>query len=191
MRIKTYSAPSMEKAINKLRLEMGPEAIILSTQNAQNGDVQITAAVEQPESPAPATPDGWAVDWDKDWKAEAKNSLTAELGTNDSKAASPKKRSETNGASRPAVRVSPKMELLVQSMAYHGIPTLLAEKLCRTALAAKTKDTTIALAAALDSHFNYSSRISGRKTPLMLVGPPGVGKTVTLAKIAFSLVTFS
>lgn len=174
----------MEKAISKLRLEMGPEAIILSTQNIKNGGVQITAAVEQADIPAPPNSNGWAVDWDNDWKVEAKNSLNAELKATATKPDTKKEKSAGSQSQQPAIRVSAKMELLVQSMAYHGIPTPLAERLCRMALAVKTEDTVIALAAALDSHYNYSSRISARKTPLMLVGPPGVGKTATIAKFA-------
>ncbi|WP_373085545.1 hypothetical protein [Sneathiella sp.] len=186
MRIKTYTAATMEKAMSRVRLEMGDEAIILSTQNMTTGEVQLTAAVEQNDTPpAPPIADNWAMDWDKDWKTDpqspppprraGKTALNREIAT---------LRDNGNEASAPTLGVTPKMELLVQSMAYHGLPTLLAEKLCRMALAVKSGDTTIALAAALDSHYKYSSRIQARKTPLMLVGPPGVGKTVTIAKFA-------
>ena len=61
----------MEKAINQLRMEMGPEAIILSSQNLKTGEVQLTAAVEQLEAPVPSNANSWASEWDKDWKVEA------------------------------------------------------------------------------------------------------------------------
>lgn len=184
MRIKTYTAPTMEKAINQLRMEMGPEAIILSSQNLKTGEVQLTAAVEQLEAPVPSNANSWASEWDKDWKVEATPTVPQKPGI--------EVKEETAAASPPTeispaahnTKITPKMELLVQSMAFHGIPTQLAEKLCRMALSVKTDNTTMALAAALDTHFNYSSRISGRKAPLMLVGPPGVGKTATIAKFA-------
>src|SRR5690606_40648443 len=70
MRIKTYTAPSMEKAISLLRREMGPEAIILSSQTLENGDIQLTAAVEQLDAPLAHKTDSWAADWDRDWRAE-------------------------------------------------------------------------------------------------------------------------
>tara|TARA_R100000005_G_scaffold95806_1_gene78890 strand:+ start:20268 stop:21380 length:1113 start_codon:yes stop_codon:yes gene_type:complete len=184
MRIKTYTAPSMEKAISLLRLEMGPEAIILSSQTMDNGEIQLTAAVEQMEKPAAHKADSWAADWDRDWKAETGSPAPETINGHGQKPTSKQDaRAQSSDASQP-IRVTPKMETLVQSMAYHGIPTRLAEMLCRTALAVKTEDTEMALAAAFDSHFAYSSRLSGRKAPMMLVGPPGVGKTATIAKFA-------
>jgi flagellar biosynthesis protein FlhF len=71
-------------------------------------------------------------------------------------------------------------------MAYHGIPTLLAERLCRSALAAQTDNTEMALAASLDHHFKFTPQFSRKNTPVMLVGPPGVGKTMAIAKMAAS-----
>jgi flagellar biosynthesis protein FlhF len=179
MRIKTYTATTMEKAMNQVRLEMGAEAIILSTQETDKGSVQLTAAVEQPEMPlAQASQPDWAASWDDDWKAEAKQ---VQKNPTSSLMAKKPVRKAKNALPRSA-----KMEVLVQSMAYHGIPTLLAERLCRTALAVETDDITIALAASLDNHFRYSARLNASKFPLMLVGPPGVGKTLTVAKIAAS-----
>jgi flagellar biosynthesis protein FlhF len=177
MRIKTYTATTMEKAMNQVRLEMGAEAIILSTQETDAGSVQLTAAVEQPEMPlSQANPTDWAANWDDDWKAEARqvqnkpaNSLMAK------KPAATAKKAMPNSA---------KMDILIQSMAYHGIPTSLAERICRTALAVETEDVTIAVAASLDNHFRYSTRMNAGKFPLMLVGPPGVGKTLAIAKFA-------
>ncbi|MAZ02610.1 MAG: hypothetical protein CMN56_05680 [Sneathiella sp.] len=185
MRIKTYTAPTMEKAINQLRLEMGPEAIILSSQNLKTGEVQLTAAVEQLEAPVPSNANSWASEWDKDWKVEAQTPVAEEQKVAAKEETSPVP--QPAGSSRnveSASKITPKMELLVQSMAFHGVPTQLAERLCRMALSVKTENTAMALAAALDTHFNYSSRIAGRKVPLMLVGPPGVGKTATIAKFA-------
>ncbi|MZR30194.1 hypothetical protein [Sneathiella litorea] len=184
MRIKTYTAPTMEKAINKLRLEMGPEAIILSSQNTDTGDVQLTAAIEQVDTPAPLNGNGWAEEWDSDWKTEAADPLHQKPNGQANIKASTKPSASATRKKPNTVQVTPKMESLVQSMAYHGIPTKLAEKLCRTALSINTEDTGMALAAALDSHFKYSSKVIGRKTPIMLVGPPGVGKTITIAKFA-------
>src|SRR5690606_1742248 len=170
MRIKTYTAPSMEKAISLLRREMGPEAIILSSQTLENGDIQLTAAIEQQDTPPAHKTDSWADDWDQDWRAEAEG--TTPLPTSRAGDQSPPAAGDT-APGRP-LHITPKMEVLVQAMAYHGLPTRLAEKLCRTALAASTDDPEMALAAAFDSHFSYSARVAGRKAPMMLVGPPGV-----------------
>ncbi|WP_169542897.1 flagellar biosynthesis protein FlhF [Sneathiella aquimaris] len=210
MRIKSFTGPTVTDAMNKVRLSLGDEAIILATQDLPTGEIQVTAAIEQPD-PTPQKiklEDNWASGWDSDWKLEADQQK-------------PKKAAATKVASRPidptpepkpfvtakqtktvqksrdvapkaapekpkAEAVTPDMEMLVRAMAYHGIPTLLAERICRTALSVETDDLALALAASLDRHFKYSPRFSARKAPLMLIGPPGVGKTMTIAKMAAS-----
>lgn len=83
------------------------------------------------------------------------------------------------------------LDRLSESLTRHGIPAALAERLMAgaTKAQARTADPVISLAAALDTVFAFAplgapqpARRGGR--PLMLVGPPGVGKTVTVAKLA-------
>ena len=188
--------------MNKVRMELGEDAIILATQDLPSGETQVTAAIEQSD-PAPAkikVDDNWASGWDSDWKLEAtpkkkapapipvkpepkpfvsaKAKTTTRPSSKDDKPSKP--------ASARTADISPDMEMLVKAMAYHGIPTLLAERICRTALAVETDSLTLALAASLDRHFGYSPKFSARNRPLMLIGPPGVGKTMTIAKMAAS-----
>ncbi|MEP4191966.1 MAG: hypothetical protein ABJN51_12845, partial [Sneathiella sp.] len=198
MRIKSFTGPTVTDAMNKVRLALGDEAIILATQDLPSGETQVTAAIEQAE-PVPTkikVDENWASGWDSDWKLEAtpkkiqkkpvsatpepKPFVTAKPGQKTQKPApkAPKK--------KPVVDISPDMEMLVRAMAYHGIPTLLAERICRTALSVETDNLTLALAASLDRHFQYSPKFSSRNSPLMLIGPPGVGKTMTIAKMAAS-----
>ncbi|MBL4741251.1 MAG: AAA family ATPase [Sneathiella sp.] len=194
MRIKSFTGANIVDAMNKVRLELGEEAIILATQDLPSGEAQVTAAVEQ-EEPTPEKPvikKEWATDWDSDWKKEAKPATKKpkpdfgstqrpkEMATTSSVIEKPKHVNNT------PIQVTPQVKLLVQAMAYHGIPTLLAERICRSALAAETEDTTLALAAALDKHFQYSAHFSRKNVPLMLIGPPGIGKTMTIAKMAAS-----
>ncbi len=83
------------------------------------------------------------------------------------------------------------LDRLAESLTRHGTPAALAERLMAgaTKAQARTADPIISLAASLDTAFAFAplgtpapSRRGGR--PLMLVGPPGVGKTVTVAKLA-------
>ena len=194
MRIKSFTGSNIAEAMNKVRNELGDEAIILATQDLPSGETQVTAAIEQKE-PTPekiSVKKEWASDWDSDWKQEAKpaaKNKRPDFGSNQQpkEVASTRsvagKRTQVNNT---PIQVTPQVELLVQAMAYHGIPTLLAERICRSALAAETEDTTLALAAALDKHFQYSPSFSRKNVPLMLVGPPGIGKTMTIAKMAAS-----
>ena len=202
MRIKSFTGPTATEAMNKVRMELGEDAIILATQDLPSGETQVTAAIEQSD-PAPAkikVDDNWASGWDSDWKLEAtpkkkapapipvkpepkpfvsaKAKTTTRPSSKDDKPSKP--------ASARTADISPDMEMLVKAMAYHGIPTLLAERICRTALAVETDSLTLALAASLDRHFGYSPKFSARNRPLMLIGPPGVGKTMTIAKMAAS-----
>ncbi len=218
MRIKSFNGQSMADAMNKVRQELGADAIILSSQELTGGEIQITAAIEKSDpDPSPlmagkanGKAKGWALDWDNDWRLEAEqpheqkksvkpkkpkaapnkqgsSSLKAALNTeSDAPTKQNGNTADTEPEPKKPIRATPQVQTLVQAMAYHGIPTLLAERICRSALSAETDDTTLALAAALDKHFTFSPKFNNKHKPLMLVGPPGVGKTMTIAKMAAS-----
>ncbi|MEH6474234.1 MAG: AAA family ATPase [Sneathiella sp.] len=194
MRIKSFTGSSMSEAMDKVRTELGDEAIILATQELPAGGSQVTAAIERPDPQPPTIPpksNGWASDWDSDWKQEAGAQSTPKPKQTTSPQVIKKNQNKQKVAipqtpEEAPLQVTPRVETLVQAMAYHGIPTLLAERICRSALSVETDDITMALAASLDKHFNFSPRFSRKNVPLMLIGPPGVGKTMTIAKMAAS-----
>ena len=67
---------------------------------------------------------------------------------------------------------------------YHGVPVRLRSRLIACAGEMPTKDPTAALAGALDNYFSFANRADPATRPVMLVGPPGVGKTLCVAKLA-------
>lgn len=146
MRLKTFTAPSMPEAMRLVRDQLGPDAIIVSSQPADKGKgVLVTAAIEQAPEPVPAA---------------------------------------FAGADDP-------VERMTETLAKHGAPGAIAERLLAVVAKAlsRTADPAIAMGAALDSVFSFAplgtpeaARRGGR--PVMLVGPPAVGKTVTVAKLA-------
>lgn len=77
-------------------------------------------------------------------------------------------------------------EVVAETLHRHGVPAALSEPLIDAAAGLDTDDPTLALGAALDQMFTFNplaeARMSGK--PLVLVGPPGNGKTLTVAKIA-------
>lgn len=76
-------------------------------------------------------------------------------------------------------------EVVADVLHRHGVPAPLAEQLIDAAAGLDTDDPTLALGAALDSMFTFSPIGEKRAAkPLILVGPPGGGKTLLVAKLA-------
>jgi flagellar biosynthesis protein FlhF len=94
------------------------------------------------------------------------------------------------GAAQPvrhyrAKRREDTIEVLSDALDRHGVPGSLAERLLRSATTLGVDDPILALGGALDACFAFSPLPDGRmRQPLMLIGPPGVGKTLTIAKLA-------
>lgn len=72
-----------------------------------------------------------------------------------------------------------------QALAYHAVPPPIAERLIETAEALAGEGALIALAGALDATLEFLPLSdAGGPRRLMLIGPPGVGKTLAVAKLA-------
>ena len=70
------------------------------------------------------------------------------------------------------------------ALQFHGLPTHLAERVTQMAMSMEVEDIESALAAALDAGFDFSPMSLTPNRPVMLVGQPGAGKTLTIAKLA-------
>lgn len=75
-------------------------------------------------------------------------------------------------------------EPLAEVLSYHGVPAGLAVRLNRAADGLGEANLTAALAGALDRHLAFDTLLLTSQRPIMLVGPSGVGKSVTAAKLA-------
>lgn len=73
---------------------------------------------------------------------------------------------------------------LREILRYHRVPDRLAERLQRAAEASGGGEPCVALATALDAYLGFAPLPQPDALPLMLVGPAGAGKTVTIAKLA-------
>ena len=142
MRLKSFTAPSMAEAMALLRKELGDDAIIVSTQRANGGDVRITAALE----------------------AEEPDEELAAFGAGPGQAA---------------------VDAVRAALEQHGTPPRLVDKMVAAARATQLEDATLACAAALESVFAFAPlpELSAPR-PFMMIGPPGAGKTMVVAKLA-------
>lgn len=71
-----------------------------------------------------------------------------------------------------------------EALSYHGLPKRLLERLISLAQSMEAEDTEQALAGALDAGFNFSPLNLRPGQPVMLIGQPGAGKSVSVAKLA-------
>jgi flagellar biosynthesis protein FlhF len=77
------------------------------------------------------------------------------------------------------------VDLVHEALLGHGLPNTLLDRLVDASFLAGTDDPLEALTQALATVFGFRSLAErGPNQPIMLVGPPGAGKTVTVAKLA-------
>jgi flagellar biosynthesis protein FlhF len=63
MRLRSYTGRTMSEAMAQVRQQLGPDAVIISTQEDEDGGTRVTAALDSPEAPVrTATPEGGALD---------------------------------------------------------------------------------------------------------------------------------
>ncbi len=75
-------------------------------------------------------------------------------------------------------------ETVRQALSFHGVPPRLSTNLARYAAQSDAPNPTLALAAAIDTTFAFSPLdATSSAKPVMLVGPPGSGKTIVAAKL--------
>jgi flagellar biosynthesis protein FlhF len=126
----------MNEAMGQVREHLGPDAIIVSTQEDAVGDMCVTAALE--------------------------------LADTDDKFAD---------------AVPDVIDVLGEVLVAHGLSPELVEDILAAALPYHRETPLVALSSALSKHCAFKP-VAEEKRALMLMGPPGAGKTVTIAKLA-------
>lgn len=172
MRIKSFQAASMNDAMKMVRNTLGEQAIIISTTRGKNGKgVNVTAAVEADEAPeTPYVADTGVVrSWLDSELAKQKQQPPAEKDK--------KRKSEDETTSTPSE--------LARILRYHNTPDYLAEQLWLTASDHPEHTLEKLLLTTLQNNFDFRPvEIKPGHEAIMLIGPPGVGKTMTVAKMA-------
>ncbi len=162
MKLKIFSAPSMEEALKLVRKSLGDDAVIIDTTEQEiDGDkiAKVTAAIE---TPAPRV--------------------------NPHVAPAPKPKSAPVNKSLRELEeeylASESLDL-VSSLSHHGLADSIKLKLLDLGQSLECETPELTLASALDSMYHFEPITDAvPPRPIMFVGPPGAGKTITTAKLA-------
>lgn len=114
--------------------------------------------------------------------------VTAAIDEADAAPAPPAAPVEPRRALPASVKPMPEIDVadtIADALRRHGTPRAVAERIVEAATAFDTDDPLLALGAGLDSLFTFAPLpAAAAPKPIMLVGPPGAGKTLTVAKLA-------
>ncbi|MDD2326311.1 MAG: GTPase [Alphaproteobacteria bacterium] len=98
---------------------------------------------------------------------------------------SPAPQPRTTGSMPDANPDNDTLDLIAQSFLRHQVPNALAERLLATATQYASEDSLLAVGASFDTHFIFQPLSEDiPSVPLILIGPPGAGKTLCAAKLA-------
>lgn len=173
MRLRTFIAADMAEAIEAVRRELGADAIIVSSYRSEAGGIEVTAAIE--------TASGRPVSLD-DLEASLERSLRDRL--RGEPAAPP------FAATRPSAHSGIAFDeaSIAEALDAQGVPADLRDALVGAAIALGCDDAVAALSAALEARFGFEPIPARPPKPILLVGLPGSGKTVTMTKLAANAV---
>lgn len=156
MRLKSFYAKTTTEAMQMVRETLGEDAIIVATREEKGGrgGVRVTAAVEQHDYQDDFNPQDPVKDW--------------VYGDDDS------------GDSESAM-----LEKLTDVMLRHSVPEEITDHVLSCATVIGLEQADISLIAALEHLFSFRALPQKpTSTACMLVGPPGAGKTLAVAKLA-------
>jgi len=183
MRLRTFIADTMADAVVQVREAMGNGAIIVSSLEGENGGVEVTAALD-----IRAAQGGAVADIDASLEEILRTHLNANAPTTSNETAEPAHPSERadDTATNPQVfsGYSFDEDTLASALEDQGVPSVLAAAILADAEEADTDDALIALSRALETRFTFDALSVAPRHPILAVGLPGSGKTVTIAKLA-------
>ncbi len=164
MRLKSFYAKNMTEAMQMVRNTLGEDAIIVATREENGGrSVRVTAAIEE---------DLYEKHINKD--------LGFELGKGGQAAEADDWLQYDSEEQEEAV-----VEALTEVMLRHSIPEDVTDQILSCATIMGLEQPYIALMASLEKLFAFAPLpLKSSPKALMMVGPPGAGKTLAVAKIA-------
>jgi len=166
MRLKTFYAKNMTEAMRQVRDALGEDAIIIATRDENGGkSVRVTAAIEQVDS----LPDPYPEDYESNRPSFSNDQNT---------------RKDYLQYDEEDDFEGQLTEELTDIMLRHVVPNEVMDNILATAAMTGLGNSESALTAALDHLFDFHPMPTKTRKAMMLVGPPGVGKTLMVAKMA-------
>jgi len=194
VRLRTFIAASMAEAIEQVRRELGPDAIIVSDYANEAGGVEVTAAIEtmRPGPAAQAPRPSRLPDIEASLEQLLRGRLREiprDIAPDMTRSAASDARGHAHASAAPFSGASPSgipfdETLIARALDRHGLPGELRDALVAAAAALDGDDAVVSLAAALETRFGFEPVPVLPQAPVMLIGLPGAGKTVTMAKLA-------
>lgn len=208
MEVKTYRATSLQEALQQVRRELGPEASVLHTREVSGGvlrwmsgrQIEVTAStsIEVP-SRLSAQPSDYApqsttkplppADYD-DFRAKYRADLKEAAPESESLVEDLSRASTKPPASDPPTALSQVYDDLLAAEVEEAFANELIESVRNSLSTPELNDATLVKSRAtrlLEDEFQCSGPIritTGLRRVVALVGPTGVGKTTTIAKLA-------
>lgn len=168
MRLKSFYAKTVTEAMQMVRDMLGEDAIIVATREEKGGKaVCVTAAIEP----------GFENGSYRDHFADAPN---FEIGEEEHRNAGSGWLQYDDEDEEYAVT-----EEITEAMLKHGVPEDVLDHIISCATVIGLEQPSVALVAALEHLYSFTPmpRKAARK-PYILMGPPGAGKTLAVAKLA-------
>jgi len=174
MRLRTFLAESMTDAIVQVRAALGDDAIIVSSHENGRGSIEVTAAVETaPRSDGGARPGQKTSSFEQRLEQMLRARLQAPVVPAAQTAPSP---------DDPFIPFD--RSTIGAALEAHAVPAALRSDLLASAVSLDRRDAIAALAGALEARLGFEPLPVRPQAPVMAIGLPGAGKTVTLAKLA-------
>ena len=171
MRLKTFHDKSMGAVMQKVRDTLGPDAIIISVDEGPDvAGVRVTAALEG--NATPPVPDETPTPNPSPHEFERSVPLSNGHDLGDASIGPAAVTKDYDDAELQAV------------LNHHGIPMELVQRLMETIDSLQVPTLIDALTGGLESVLSFAPLTDFAARPIMLVGPPGAGKTICTAKLA-------
>jgi flagellar biosynthesis protein FlhF len=158
MRLKSFTAKTMREAMQMVRDSLGEDAVIVSTREDKGiGTVSVTAAVEKR-----------VYDFEVHDEEDHYNEVPSNEWLYD------EEEDEFDV-----------VDEITDALLHHSVPEEIMDQIISYSSLVDLEDARISLMAAIENIFDFQP-ISRKKyeNPLMLVGAPGTGKTLSVAKLA-------